>query len=139
MNIRDSYQFSSQPPSVDDYMRLRAATGLSPRSRAGAEVGLPNSWFAVTVLHDGDAIGMGRIIGDGGCFFQIVDIAVLPDFQGQGLGRQIVAALMQHFETHAPEAAFLSLLADGEAHRLYAEFGFEATAPASIGMRYVRE
>ncbi|WP_373454357.1 hypothetical protein [Cereibacter changlensis] len=27
---------------------------------------------------------MGRLIGDGGCFFQIVDIAVDPSHQGQG-------------------------------------------------------
>lgn len=31
------------------------------------------------------AVGMGRVIGDGGCFFQIVDIAVDPADQGQGL------------------------------------------------------
>ena len=36
----------------------------------------------------------------------------------------------------APENAFVSLLADGEAHRLYAQFGFEPTAPHAIGMAW---
>jgi GNAT superfamily N-acetyltransferase len=33
---------------------------------------------------------MGRVIGDGGTTFQIVDIAVDPDYQGQGYGRVIL-------------------------------------------------
>ena len=35
---------------------------------------------------------MGRVIGDGGLFFQVVDIAVEPAHQGRGLGKAIVAA-----------------------------------------------
>ncbi|MFD2882298.1 hypothetical protein ACFTAO_51075 [Paenibacillus rhizoplanae] len=31
---------------------------------------------------------MGRVIGDGGCFFQVTDIAVKPSFQGRGLGKK---------------------------------------------------
>jgi len=37
-------------------------------------------------------------------------------------------------QANLPPSAYVSLLADGEAHRLYAQFGFEPTAPASIGM-----
>jgi GNAT superfamily N-acetyltransferase len=77
---------------------------------------------------------MGRVIGDGGLFFEIVDIAVVPAHQRRGLGKRIMAALTAHLETHAPPSAHVMLLADGEAHRLYAQFGFQATAPASIGM-----
>ncbi|KAF1012847.1 MAG: hypothetical protein GAK31_03933 [Stenotrophomonas maltophilia] len=35
---------------------------------------------------------------------------------------------------HAPPSAYVSLLADGQAHRLYAQYGFALTAPASQGM-----
>lgn len=34
--------------------------------------------FAVQVLSGDEVIGMGRIIGDGGSFYQVADIAVLP-------------------------------------------------------------
>jgi len=57
-------------------------------------MGLPNSLYAVQFRLDGELIAMGRVIGDGGCFFQIVDIAVDPAHQGQGLGRRI----MEHIE-----------------------------------------
>ncbi|WP_205618548.1 GNAT family N-acetyltransferase [Brevundimonas nasdae] len=80
---------------------------------------------------------MGRIIGDGGLFFQVVDIAVQPAHQGRGLGKAIVAALVEHLRATAPKGAYVGLMADGEAHRLYAQYGFELTAPRSVGMAFV--
>ena len=77
---------------------------------------------------------MGRVIGDGGCFYQVVDIAVHPDYQRQGIGFQVMARLMEQLRSNAPASAYVSLIADGEACRLYEKFGFEFTAPASVGM-----
>lgn len=65
-------------------------------------MGLAHTWYGVMVVHGGDPIGMGRIIGDGGCFFQIVDICVLPEHQGHGLGRRIMQALNDELERRAP-------------------------------------
>ena len=60
-----------------------------------AAIGLPNSLYAVQVFDGANVVGMGRVIGDGGLFFQVVDIAVLPAYQGQGLGKQIMAAITE--------------------------------------------
>jgi ribosomal protein S18 acetylase RimI-like enzyme len=122
-------------PGVEEYRALRVAAGLSPMNEDCAARGLPGSWCAVC-LRDGGGhlVGMGRVVGDGGCFFQVVDIAVRPECQGQGLGRRIMAALMARLREAAPAGALVSLLADGEAHRLYARFGFRLSAPASQGM-----
>lgn len=35
-------------------------------------------------------IGMGRVIGDGAYFCQVVDICLLPKYQGQGFGKVIM-------------------------------------------------
>jgi ribosomal protein S18 acetylase RimI-like enzyme len=128
------YQLIPGIPSVADYRRLRAVTGLSPKTQEAAEAGLPNSWFAVTVRCAGRTVGMGRVIGDGGTAFQITDIAVEPEHQGKGLGKQIMAALMAHLYANAPASAYVSLIADGDAKHLYAQFGFAPVMPASIGM-----
>ncbi len=130
----DGYELVLQPPGVEDYLRKRIAAGLSAKTREQAEIGLPNSWCGVTVVHDGAAIGTGRIIGDGGTAFQIVDIALDPSHQGKGLGKAIMAALMERLNSEAPEGAYVSLIADGDARHLYAQFGFEPVMPASIGM-----
>ena len=128
------YELIAGTPSVDDYRRLRRVSGLSEKTQAAAEAGLPNTWFAVTIRYQGGVVGMGRVIGDGGTAFQIVDIAVEPEHQGKGLGKQIMAALVAHIHANAPTTAYISLIADGDARHLYAKFGFEPVMPASIGM-----
>ena len=121
-------------PKVSEYCELRLAAGLSARSRDAAERGLPNSLHAVCV-RDGDRlIGMGRIIGDGGCNYEIVDMAVHPDYQRRGIGMRIMTALMDYLSKEAPASAYVSLIADEGAPALYARFGFRPTAPVSIGM-----
>ena len=130
------YQLIPGTPGTADYRRLRRVAGLSEKTQAAAEAGLPNTWFAVTVVLDGRAIGMGRVIGDGGTAFQIVDVAVEPEHQGKGLGKRIVAALVDHLRAHAPASAYVSLIADGDAQHLYAKYGFAPVMPESIGMAF---
>jgi ribosomal protein S18 acetylase RimI-like enzyme len=130
----DGYHLEVAVPSSDVYRRLRVAAGLSAKSAEGAALGLPNTLFGVTVEFGGEIVGMGRVVGDGGLFFQVTDIAVDPRHQGRGLGKAIVDQIVEHLKGTAPAGAYVSLIADGEAHRLYAQFGFRPTAPASIGM-----
>jgi GNAT superfamily N-acetyltransferase len=127
------YSLHTDLPSIDDYLRLRRVAGLTPRSETAAQAGLPHTVAAAVVRCDGRAVGMGRAIGDG-LFYLVVDIAVEPEHQGQGLGKAIVASLMDALRALAPAEAYTCLIADGRASELYAQFGFEPTAPASIGM-----
>lgn len=129
-----AYKVLKRTPSVDEYLRLRAAAGLSPFSEQAAVRGLAGTVFAVVIEHQNSAVGMGRLIGDGGCFFQIVDIAVDPSCQGQGLGKAIMQELMAYVTNQLPECAYVSLIADVPANRLYEKFGFAETAPRSLGM-----
>ena len=124
-------------PGVDDYRRLRLAAGMTPKSEDAARRGLPNTLHGVSLLRDGEVVGMGRVIGDGGCFFVVVDIAVVPELQGRGLGRRIMGALDAWLRANVPASAYVILVADGDAKHLYAKFGFVDTAPQSINMEYV--
>ena len=124
-------------PGVDDYRRLRLAAGMTPKSEEAARRGLPNTLYGVSLLRDGELVGMGRIIGDGGCFFIVADIAVVPALQGRGLGRRIMAALDAWLRANVPESAYVNLVADGDAKYLYEKFGFADTAPHSINMEYL--
>jgi len=129
----DSYTQNIEVPAVEDYLRLRIAASLAPRSIAAAEAGLPATVVGLVVRKRGLVVGMGRVIGDG-LFYQVVDIAVDPEHQGRGLGKAIVGGLMEALKRLAPAEAYVSLIADGQANNLYAQYGFEPTAPASIGM-----
>ncbi len=124
----------SQVPDTETYLNLRSGGGLSGYDPEAADIGLKNSLYCVMLVDDGTPIGMGRLIGDGGCFVQVTDIVVLPEYQGLGLGKRIMAALTAFIETNLPPSAYISLIADVPADRLYEQFGFKATAPQSIGM-----
>ena len=137
--MNQGYELKVEVPTVSDYCRLRSNAGLSPRSEIAAQAGLPNSVVAVIVKHKEHVVGMGRVVGDG-LFYQVVDIALEPAHQGRGLGKDMVARLMQELQRIAPSEAYVSLIADGKANRLYRQYGFEPTAPTSIGMaRWIGE
>lgn len=124
-------------PTIEEYRELRRLSGLSGKSEEAATRGLPNTIHAVVIEHEGAAIGMGRLIGDGGTAYQVTDIAVLEAHRGKGLGKRIVAALVDWLKANAPPTAYVSLIADGPAKALYAQYGFAETAPESVGM-YLR-
>ncbi|MFC3551079.1 GNAT family N-acetyltransferase [Lysobacter cavernae] len=109
---------------------------MSARSVEAAARGLPHTLYGVSLLHQGRVIGMGRIIGDGGCFFTVVDIAVAPQHQGRGLGKRIMTTLDAWLRANAPVSSVVSLVADGDARHLYAQYGFVESAPYAVNMEY---
>ncbi|WP_426560246.1 GNAT family N-acetyltransferase [Angustibacter sp. McL0619] len=132
--LTDRYLIEPGAPDVETFRRLRVDCGLSPKTAQAAALGLPNTWYGVVVRYRSETVGMGRVIGDGGCHFQIVDVCVLPQHQGRGLGKRILAELTDELARRAPHSAYVSLIADGDARHLYAQFGFTETAPASVAM-----
>ncbi|MCB9735320.1 MAG: GNAT family N-acetyltransferase [Deltaproteobacteria bacterium] len=123
------------PPLLADYLALRAGAGLSPKTPAQGAGALAGSWAAVHATDAGGAtVGMGRVIGDGGWYFHIADMAVLPSHQRRGLGDAILTALIAAITEAAPASPYITLLADAPGRRLYERHGFVPTAPRSIGM-----
>lgn len=131
--MASGYQTFSEIPSVTDYLHLRKEAGLTPRSVEAAKRGLPNTVVSAVIRSGDNVVAMGRVIGDGLCY-QVVDTAVLPEHQGQGLGKEIMSTLMHQLREITPAEAYVSLIADGDASFLYKKYGFIETAPASIGM-----
>lgn len=134
MEAVTAYNLIEAIPDVEDYLRLRSISGLTPRSAEAARTGLPGSFFAICIRYQEETVAMGRIISDGALFFHLVDVAVDPAHQGKGLGKTIVATLLAHIRKVAPAEAYVSLMANGEAHRLYSPFGFTPVMPEARGM-----
>lgn len=135
-----TYEIKDETPSVDDYIHIRLAAGLSRKSPEAATIGLKNGLFSVVVHADGVPVGIGRVVGDGGCFFEVVDIAVLPAHQKKGLGDLIMQRLMKYIHENALPTAYVSLMADHGTPEFYARYGFEASLPpkkAGMAIRIV--
>ncbi|AJQ93168.1 GNAT family N-acetyltransferase [Gynuella sunshinyii] len=130
-----TYALKAEIPSVEHYIAIRLAAGLSRKSEQAATIGLKNSLYSVVVYHQSSPIGIGRVIGDGGCFFEITDMAVLPEHQGKGIGAMIMTALVDWLHQNAPSTAYVSLMADHHTPDFYQKFGFtKAELPKSSGM-----
>lgn len=132
--MHNNLKINYEPPNPTEYNNLRLDGGISGKSQEAATIGLKNSLFAVCIRDERTLIGMGRVIGDGGAFFQVVDIVVKPSHQGQGLGKVIMKEIMNYLDKNIYPGSYVSLIADDPANKLYEQFGFRYTYPGSHGM-----
>ncbi|MBB6669091.1 GNAT family N-acetyltransferase [Cohnella nanjingensis] len=122
-------------PQADEWIALKNAAGQRSPDRTAAEAALDRSLCSVVVRDvDASPIGMGRIVGDGGCYFQIVDLAVHPSRQGQGVEEWLMQALLSYLDRHAPEGAAVTTMADVASIPLYQKHGFKLVYPDLYGM-----
>ena len=79
-----------------------------------------NSYRIVTAWDGDEIIGAGRLISDGVCYGWIHDMAVLPDRQKTGIGKQVVAELL-----HGNEGLLIGLTSAFDAVEFYHKQGFK--------------
>jgi ribosomal protein S18 acetylase RimI-like enzyme len=121
-------------PTVEEYHRLCRAVGWEHVDDEATEMGLRSALFSVCMIHKDQVIGCGRVIGDGGIYFYIQDVIVLPEFQGRGLGRRIMDAVMSYLSSHAHPNAFVGLMAAEGVSHFYERYGFAERPPGRPGM-----
>lgn len=125
MTASTGISLAHRVPTPEEHRRLSERVGWRnafdwdsmPRS-------LEASLFGVVATDGETAVGMGRVVGDGVLYFYIQDVAVDPDYQGRGIGRMIVEALLERIRDTAPAHAFVGLFATDAALPLYQRHGF---------------
>lgn len=113
--------------SPDLYLCLYRSVGWDAPGLEQIEKALEGS-LATFCACDGDMpVGMARLIGDGGMSFYIKDFAVLPDYQGQGVGRALMNAMESWIEKQLKPgwAVSLELISSKGREAFYEKFGFE--------------
>jgi hypothetical protein len=90
---------------VEEYLRLWSAAGRPARSEETVRAALAGTYCGATLRLGGEAIGMGRVVGDGACSFAVVDVVLAPGHADPGLGAQIAAALVASVRERAPAGA----------------------------------
>ena len=131
----DEYTLVSGPPALADYLRLRRDSGLSPKTEEQGAAAIAGTWrFRHVRDGRGETVAMGRVVGDGGWYFLVADMATLPAHQGRGLGARVLDALLGEIRENAPAGAYVTLTADPPGRRLYESRGFRDVAPGQTGM-----
>ena len=130
----DEYILVERSPTIEEYQRLRETVGWGKMDIEAMEIGLRNSLFSVCVIYKNEVIGCGRVVGDGGIYFYIQDIIVLPKFQRQGIGKRIMDAVMSYLSSHAHSNAFIGLMAAKGVSKFYEKYEFVEQLPDRPGM-----
>jgi GNAT superfamily N-acetyltransferase len=134
MSDGETIALVERAPTPDEYRRLRASVGWNEVDADGVVAGLSSSLYAVVLERDGDAVGCGRVVGDGGIYFYLQDVIVLPELQGQGWGTRIMEAVMRYVEASARPGSFIGLMAAKDAEGFYLRYGFERRPDDRPGM-----
>lgn len=134
---RAGVDYSFDPPTVAEFAALRASTGWGPVTPEQLERGLAGSWLVATARDDdGAAVGVGRLVSDGGLHALVTELIVLDGLRGRGIGAELLAMLVRA----AREAGVASVhlfAAEGRAP-FYERNGFAPRPADAPGMDLVR-
>ncbi len=109
------------------FLDLYTSVGWEPPGIQQVEEALKNTVAAFTAYEDNHAVGMVRLIGDGGMSFYIKDFVVIPSFQSRGAGAALMES-MEHYikgKIDSNWAVSLELISTKEAVGFYKKQGFE--------------
>jgi ribosomal protein S18 acetylase RimI-like enzyme len=86
--------------------------------------------LALVAVQDDQVVGFVRTMSEGAFAVYIADILVLPEHQGQGIGRNLLAAVLDHYplETFHHQV----LIAERDAEGFYRRMGM--TAVGAFGL-----
>lgn len=84
----------------DELTALYRAAPLGNKNAVDVKTAFSNSRFRCLVYDGGRLVGVGRALSDGVDCSYICDVAVLPSHQGTGLGKEIVARLVDLSRGH---------------------------------------
>ena len=89
------------------------------------ELAFRNSLLRVFAFHGATLVGAGRALSDGVWRAAIYDVAVLPEYQGKGIGSRIIRKLVD-----AANVDVIMLYAVPGKTKFYERFGFRKMATA---------
>jgi len=103
-------------------------------SRSSVEICIKHS-LCFGVYADGRQIAFARVVTDYVRFAHLLDVFVLPEFRGRGLGKLLMSNILSH-----PELRTIAryTLGTQDAHGLYAQYGFTSIGNSERHMELLR-
>ena len=82
----------------EEYLELRKKVGWMLFPVEEARNCVENAYMVICVRNDDEAIGVVRLLWDGGYVAFLSDVIVDPRFQGQGIGRTLVESVIKRIK-----------------------------------------
>ena len=116
--------FTFAVPPFEVYKTLRAQTSWTMPSDDDIALALRNTRAGIYSAQGRIPAAMARVIGDGAISLHIVDVVVAKDQRGQGIGAQMMGALIRNLQVqYSPSASVTLMAAKGQAG-FYTRLGF---------------
>lgn len=120
------WMYSEEGIDWSELSHLYLIAPLGQKAPADLQVSFTNSMFKCFVYDEGKLVAAGRALADGIDCSYICDVAVHPDYQGKGLGRQVVTMLVELSKNHRK----IILYAAPGKEPFYQKLGFKRMATA---------
>jgi len=116
-----SWVYEQSDVDWSELTELYRVAPLGEKNPEDLKVVFTNSRFKCFVYSEGRLIGAGRALADGLDCSYICDVAIHPDCQGMGIGKQIIESLVSFSEGHKK----IILYANPGKEGFYAKLGFK--------------
>jgi ribosomal protein S18 acetylase RimI-like enzyme len=120
------WKYSLENVDWEELYRLYLAAPLGHEQSADLKVAFSNSMFMCFVYDSRRLIAVGRALADGRDCSYISGVAVHPDYQGRGIGKEIVSKLVNLSKGHKK----IILYAAPGKEPFYRKLGFKRMATA---------
>ena len=121
----------------EEYMNLRKMVGWVQFPLEEAQACIDNAYMVLCVRDDGKAIGVVRLLWDGGYIAFLSDVIVDPSYQGQGIGRKLFSMACEEARRLGAEKLYISSHSSKESQAAYRALG--CTHAKEINARLVAE
>jgi ribosomal protein S18 acetylase RimI-like enzyme len=120
------WTYSLEKVNWEELSSLYLAAPLGHKDPSDLKIAFSNSMFMCFVYDSGRLIAVGRALADGRDCSYICDVAVHPDHQGLGLGKEVVTRLVNLSKDHKK----IILYAAPGKEPFYRKLGFKRMATA---------
>ena len=128
-------KYINKNPSVEEYNFLTESVDWGTRNSMIVKEAIQNTLYSLCVYDDENIIGFGRIIGDKTIFLYIQDVMVMPEYQDQGIGTNIMNKLIEQVKKYKkinPDIRTYLGASKGK-ESFYEKFGFISRPNEDLG------
>ena len=87
-------------PTPEEFNFLYESVGWGRIDKNIIDIALTNTLYSLCAYNKDKIIGYGRIIGDKSMFVHIQDIMVIPEFQNQKIGTEIINKIIDRIKDY---------------------------------------
>jgi GNAT superfamily N-acetyltransferase len=132
--------YKTDVPVIVQYYYLFETTGWNAEyclTKDELKVSLSNTYYSVSAYEEDKLVGFGRIVSDGLIHAMIYEMIVDPDYQGEGIGSNILNRLVE--KCLKDNIRDIQLFCSKGKKVFYERHGFTARDNNAPGMQYKRD